>query len=283
MDNTLQELRTYIKASECSSSMHAAIPAYIEKKILNDPGSQFKNRVPPLDIIIYAIKRLLANSPIVVPDLLDFTTTVEFYRKLALQKADDALKIHQSYRADDYSATTLTGDEVERLQGYQMNDSTLREIYIELVLNHCQLVCHLCRYSVLKYLNCHLPDIYHVRTSDPPRTADLESRLCEYFPELYRDARGESSLLFHSDLTQPEREVVRFRGADSFKFLRDSYDWACANQISGQTLESVFQTSEFAIAFPCKIHPPTLRETVELYMETVERMVNELQEMFPQN
>jgi hypothetical protein len=45
----------------------------------------------------------------------------------------------------------------------------------------------------------------------------------------------------------------------------------------------MFHTPEFAAAFPCEIHPPTLRKTVELYMGAVEKMVNELQQIFSQN
>jgi hypothetical protein len=62
--------------------------AYIERNIINNPKSLFKHRVPPLDIILYAIRCLLARldarCPRNIPDLLDFATTTEFYRVLTL-------------------------------------------------------------------------------------------------------------------------------------------------------------------------------------------------------
>ncbi|KAJ6447611.1 hypothetical protein DFH09DRAFT_1353151 [Mycena vulgaris] len=259
MDNTLQELRAHIKASgfESPSPKHAVIPAYIETNILKDSGSPIKDRVPPLDIVIYTIRWLLAlsNSPGMsdVPDLLDLVTTIEFYRELGLRKADEALRIHQ---ANDDDATKLTDEEVKHLRAHQTNDSALRNMYIKV-------------------------DIYHLRTSDPPRPADLALRLCEYFPD--KNTRAESPRLIHHNLSNQECEAVRLCGGNSRKFVSDSYEWAGVHQITGQTLASVFQTPEFAIAFPCEIHPTTLRKTVEFYMDTVERMVNELQAMFPQN
>lgn len=198
--------------------------------------------------------------------MLDFATTIEFYRKLALQRVAEALKIHRYYQANDDGPTKLTDEEVKRLREYQTNDSAVRDVYIEVVLQYCQW------------------DIYHLWTSDPPRAADVALRLCEYFPELneiYQNASTESPRLFHYDLTDLECEAVRLRGVDSCRFVSDSCEWARASKLPGQTLASVFQTPEFALAFPCDIYPAKLRETMEFYMAAVERMVKGLQEMFP--
>jgi uncharacterized protein (DUF1919 family) len=55
----------------------------------------------------------------------------------------------------------------------------------------------------------------------------------------------------------------------------------CLASHQRQTLANVFQTSEFAEVFPCKIELAKLRESMDYYMSAVETMVNELQEMFP--
>jgi hypothetical protein len=171
-----------------------------------------------------------------VANLLDFATTIEFYRQLALQKMEDALKIQRSYQVNDDGATKLTDEEVKQLRDYRTNGSTLRSIYMDIVLQYCQWVRHLQRCSVLKYLNRRLQDIYHICTSDPPRAADLTLRLCQYFPELSETpekSRAESPYLFHHNLTDAEREAVRLRGDASSKFVSGLYEWAVEHQIPG--------------------------------------------------
>ncbi|KAJ7350921.1 hypothetical protein DFH08DRAFT_806895 [Mycena albidolilacea] len=278
METTLQELRAHITASGFQSPApnHASISAYIEKHIIKNSKSLFKERAPPLDIVLYAIRLLLGaptDAPRLgdIPDLLDFATTIEFYRKLALQKVDEALTFQRYYQANNDGPTTLTDEEVERLHQYTRDGPEVRTVYIEMILQYCQW------------------DIYHLWTSDPPCPTDVTLRLCEYFPNLnsiYRNKGATSPRLFHYDLTDAEREVLRLRGIDCCTFVSDSCDWASARQTElpghqRQTLANVFQTSEFAEVFPCKIQLATLRGSMDYYMSAVETMVNELQEMFP--
>ncbi|KAJ7750628.1 hypothetical protein B0H16DRAFT_1549671 [Mycena metata] len=272
MNTTLQELRAHIKASGFESpAANAKISAYIETNILNHPNSLFKHRVPPLDIILYAIRTLLAAPdtphPRDIPDLLDFATTIEFFRNLALQKVDEALTFHAYYQDNDPERSRLTDEEVARLTEYQSNGNlgSLRTVYIEMIMQYCMM------------------DIYYLWTSDPPRTADVTLRLSEYFPMLnkyYRNTGVTSPRLFLSDLSAEEREHVRDRGIDCCRFVTDSCQWANAHQQPGQTLASVFQTPAFADAHPCAVDVPALRNTMELYMDAVEKMVRELQDMF---
>ncbi|KAJ7914543.1 hypothetical protein B0H13DRAFT_2460439 [Mycena leptocephala] len=277
MNNTLQELRAYIKASGfelCPAQNHARIhqnlgfvrplpfllflpgAAYIATSIMNNPKSLFKRRVPPLDIIFYAIRCLLARPDARrlrdIPDLLDFATTIEFYRVIALQRVQEALKIHQYYQANDDRPVTLTDEEADCLREYNRNDPTVRTIHIETVLQYCQL------------------DIYHLWMSDPPCTADVTLCLSEYFPQLYRTAGGVSPRLFHYDLSDAEHTALRVRALDCSAFVSDS-----------QTLANVFQTPEFLAALPCEIQLSELRKSMDFYTALVERMVNELQEIFP--
>jgi hypothetical protein len=72
--------------------------------------------------------------------LLDFATTIEFYRTLALQKVQEALTIHQYYQANADGPVTLTDEEVDCLREYSRNDPNVRTVYIEMVLQYCQLV-----------------------------------------------------------------------------------------------------------------------------------------------
>ncbi|KAJ7922258.1 hypothetical protein B0H13DRAFT_2411751 [Mycena leptocephala] len=233
---------------------------------MNNPKSLFKRRVPPLDIIFYAIRCLLARPDAQrlrdIPDLLDFATTIEFYRVIALQTAQEALKIQPYDQANDDRPVTLTDEEADRLREYNRNYPTVRTIYIETVLQYCQL------------------DIYHLWTSDPPCTAGVTLRLSEYFPQLYRTAGGVSPRLFHHDLSDAEHTALHVRALDCSAFVSDSCVWANEHRLPGQTLANVFQTPEFSAAFPCEIRLSELRKSMDFYMALVERMVNELQEMF---
>ncbi|KAJ6593089.1 hypothetical protein B0H19DRAFT_1089069 [Mycena capillaripes] len=274
MDDTLAELRAIIKAAgfESPAANHASISAYIERNILHSSNSLFKTRAPPLDIILFAIRRLLAPSDAPrlrdIPDLLDFATTIEFYRGLALQKVQEALTFHQYYQVnddDDDDPATLTEEEVVRLRVYKADDTTLRTLYTEMIMQHCQF------------------DIYHLWTSDPPCATDVTLRLSEYFPDLNPYYEGPSPRLFHNGLSDTEREDLRERGIDSCKFVSDSCAWACEHKLPGQTLAKVFQTPEFAAEYPCKIRVSDLRKSMDFYLEAVERMVDGLHEIFPAN
>ncbi|KAK7052233.1 hypothetical protein R3P38DRAFT_2859246 [Favolaschia claudopus] len=274
--NVLQELREHIKAAsgvESPSPNHKSIATYIAANIVNNPNSLFKGRVPPLDIILYAIRRLLTPTDPYrlqnVPDLLDLATTVEFWRKLALNRVDEALAIDEYYRGNRPSEhQTLTEEELETLRTFKADGPSERAVYVETVLQFCQF------------------DIYQLWTSDPPCAADVTLRMCEYFPELndiYRAARADSPCLFHKDLTGVEREALHVRGIDCCSFVSNSCAWASANRLPGQTLAEVFQTPEFLKRFPCAVLPARLRESMDYYLSTVEQMVVELQEILPES
>jgi hypothetical protein len=154
--NTLQELREYIKAAGVESpAAHAHISgahppprtlaysssaAFIESHILTHPNALFKRRVPPLDIILFALRALLAKPAQDIPDVLDFATTIEVYRALALTKIDEALTIHEYYQVNDRLRTALTPADAASLREYQNNAPTLRAVYLNLILQFCQLV-----------------------------------------------------------------------------------------------------------------------------------------------
>lgn len=159
--NTLQELRNYVKdlqVDEDTTSDHKDIYsqrfrlslfcflsdpflAYIEQKILTR-DSLFKTRVPPLDFILYAIKNIMRPSMVLdqIPDLLDLLAAVEFYRNIALGKANDALVYNDWYKAKDERVVSLTQEERTDLEMQVQMADILREIYFNIILQYCQFV-----------------------------------------------------------------------------------------------------------------------------------------------
>ncbi|KAJ7690898.1 hypothetical protein B0H16DRAFT_1486844 [Mycena metata] len=286
MDNTLQQLRGYMalgpnSASQAIAGLFASrffvsssypSPACIETEVLLNPLSPLKDQPPPLDILLYTIRTLLArasSSSVNVPDLLDLATSIESYRKMACQKVDEALDVHDfSHASEDTGAeltdeegsgTDLTEEEVKRLRDYQTTDRSLRAMYIGLVLKYSQL------------------NIYEMcTTSVPLRAADIALRLSEYFPEskseVDKDAGAGCPRLFHMDLSDAERELLRLCGVNSHKFARDSYQCAGSDEISRQALTSVLQADS--------IEPLRLQETMESYVDAVEAIFKDLQEMW---
>ncbi|KAJ7072975.1 hypothetical protein C8F01DRAFT_267320 [Mycena amicta] len=241
--------------------------AYIDSNIRSHPNNLFKNRVPPLDIILFAVNKLLARIDHGhIPDLLDLLTTVEFFRKLALQKANEALALHLRYVTADPRKTSLTPDEEAQLRAHQENDQDLRSVYLELY--H-----HLSGYH-----------IYHLWTSDPPRAADTVFRLCEYYPELiknYPQAQDRSPRLFYNDLSAHERDECIQTGTDICSFITNSCEWVRAHYPKVSPIHSVFQQPDFQAAFPCVFQLEDIRKSIDYYTKTVEAMVTELQDMFP--
>ncbi|KAJ7117398.1 hypothetical protein C8R43DRAFT_1137690 [Mycena crocata] len=276
--NTLQELRAHIEAAGFESpTANARISAYIESEILNHPNALFKHRVPPLDIIIHAVRSLLASSssnpsgipnPNGIPDLLDFATTIEFYRGLALTKLREALTFNGHYHRHGGEGVALSADEEMRLRTHDEEANDLRHIYVEMLLQYCQ------------------TDIYYLVMRDPPRSADVTLRLCEYFPALnkmYANAHT-SPRLFHFDLDEEEKKLLRERGIDCCRFVRDAVQWAVQRSaVDGQTPAAHLCTPAFAAAFPCPIRLYCLRETMDHYIDAIVRMVHELESMFPRD
>ncbi|KAJ7875411.1 hypothetical protein B0H13DRAFT_2348151 [Mycena leptocephala] len=254
-------------------------------EISNHPTALFEHRVPPLDIILYAIRRVLGppDAPCVsdIPDLLDFATSIEFYRALTLSKVEEALRLHQYYQTNKRDAA-LSKAEAVRLREYQMNDISMRKTYIGIILQYCELVGRSTFYTAW-FLHVNLQDIYRLWTNDPPRPADLTLRLCEYFPMLnaHYAAAYVSPRLFHYDMSATERELLRLRGLECCTFVYDSCAWAAARSGPGQPLVGILQTPAFTDAFPCKVPQAALRQTMKYYMDTVEGLVSDVQNMFP--
>ncbi|KAJ6483848.1 hypothetical protein C8R47DRAFT_1132292 [Mycena vitilis] len=270
MTNTLQELRAHIKASGFESPSAKFVPV-IETNLVTSPNSLFKRQIPPFDIVLFAIRTLLSlpDAPRLrdIPDLLDFATTIEYYRTLATKRVQEALTIHRYYQANpDDGHLPLTDKEVRCLRGHKSNDTNLRDVYIEMVLMYCQI------------------DIYHLWTSDPPRTADVTLRLSEYFPALngyYKSEDKSAARLFHFDLSDEERKKLHECGVESCFFVSESCSWARERRLPGQTLANVFQTPEFAVEFPCALSMKMLSKTMEHYLGEVESMFHELHQIFP--
>ncbi|KAF7289165.1 hypothetical protein MIND_01377600 [Mycena indigotica] len=267
MESDLEQLRAHIRATGFNSPVaNATISAYIRAHILEHPNKLFTTRAPPLDIILFAINNIFVGRvppPIdSIPDLLDLLTSAEFYRKIALEKANEALKLHLKYKDTSPTRTRLTDEEEQQLRGHGERDENLRSIYLELYHQFAT-------YHMYELWTCH-----------PPRPADMIARFCEYYPEtpwLHPHTEALAHRLFCHDLSPAERAECRQRGLDMCKFMTDSSEWAQKNY-PGVLKSLVYQKPEFRAEMPCEVDQ--LRPSLDYYTNTVEAMVNELQDMF---
>lgn len=142
-DSAVQELRACIAAETDALDLFMA-----EVNVAVAPKLLFGTRLPRLDIIVYAIRFLLArqDSPGFedVPSLLDFATTLEVHRKLMIEKVEEAnatLTHHEK----------LSGENVLCWDEYRNSDSIIRAVYTELISQYCAYVSYLLctRYSAV--------------------------------------------------------------------------------------------------------------------------------------
>jgi len=266
--NTLQELRNYVKSlkvDEYTTSDHKDIYTYIEQKILNQ-DSLFKTRVPPLDLILYAIRNIMRPSMVAdqIPDLLDLLAAVEFYRNVSLGKANDALVYNDWYKAKDERAISLTHEERTDLESQVKMADVLRAIYFNLILQYCQF------------------DVYTLWSHHPDSMTDLILRMSDYFPRLNKNYTTPTPRLFLHDLSDDENDQLHKTGLGCCRFVRDSYAWAVEHRLPGQSLVTMLQSEDFAAVFPCPIDQDRLVDSMVYYLEAVESVVRQLEDMFRQ-
>ncbi|KAG6899425.1 hypothetical protein C0993_010392 [Termitomyces sp. T159_Od127] len=211
----LSKLRDLIasvgNADRTSRQKHKEIyPGYIEREVLS-PKSPIIKQVPPLEVVLYAINNILYPTFITrrLPHLLDLLATVEFYRKRTLASSHEATIWSEYYEVQDEKAVyRLSKEDEAYLKELELDNISMRNIYITLISECCQLDMHL------------------LLVAKPPSLTDFLVRFNEYFPHLNKHYDRKSPRLFWSDLSSEEVVQLSKLGVDCCSRVQEIVNWA---------------------------------------------------------
>ncbi|KAG9314799.1 hypothetical protein JVU11DRAFT_3887 [Chiua virens] len=226
-------------------------------------------------LVFYAARNILSPSFILgqIPDLLNFLSAIETFRRFAVLKSDEALEWQKFYEREQSDERTedvrlLTTDEVCTLRCFlDIKDAQRRE-YILLVRRLIQLYLH---YLWLA-----------------PQSCLFLKELNDIFPGSLQgiDSVKASEYLFHVDLSEDERGYFKQFRTECGKWLNTVVDWTikrketCRKEgLSEADMEASF-VDDFLRAFPPPCNPPDMARDVQTYMNKVEDIVRTLEEWF---
>jgi len=253
---------------------HKLIYSYIEDHVLSDPPS--KRTVPPLDVIIYAVRNILYPTFLHsdIPALLSLFSIVEQYRLRAVELARNASVWSNYYKASKEDLKDgLTRDE-EKVLNRLMKESRIqaqRHVYRTLILQCCQL------------------DIYHLWHGQYPC---IPFRLRDYFYDETRQGASQTLKLFRRDLSDKEQEDLHATGQACLKLFQDVSTWladrAAAFRARELSEDDALEESElfsyrqdFTSAFPNPVQETALMASIEWYLDKVQTDINAMKIIFP--
>lgn len=113
-------------------------PAILDSALLHH-GGQLRDRIPPLDIVVYTLKSILyPPSPKLVSELLHLVSIVEHYRIEVTRKASEALVFNTYYKNNPDPQSQLLDRKVEEYYTHLTDtQDTLRKIFMEIVVECC--------------------------------------------------------------------------------------------------------------------------------------------------
>ncbi|KAG7090995.1 hypothetical protein E1B28_010062 [Marasmius oreades] len=216
--------------------------------------SEGNNRIPPLELLTYAIRNILFPSflgPRRIPDILDLLLNVEHYRCVCKQKVETAAVLDEFYALRDRRAILLSKEERRCLAAIEAQAPSLRSRFLTLLLGYTQL------------------DIHHLCTSSS-RLSDMEERMGDYF---------ENRFPFFPILAQEEQqqftEMVDQSLRNSMKLVKE------AHKLKSRDGNSVLDGKEMEILFPCPVPIEELVNSTDTYIRAVEIQVSTLKATFP--
>ncbi|KAG9318995.1 hypothetical protein JVU11DRAFT_1112 [Chiua virens] len=229
--------------------------------------------VPP-SLVFYTARNILSPSFILgqIPDLFNLLTSIETFRRFAVLKAGEALGWQRYYEIEKThghaeDVRLLEVSEVHTLQCFIDSADAQRNEYIVLIQSLVPLYIH---YLWTAGESCLLPQ-----------------RLNDFFPGSM-GVETPSSLLFHDDLSDDEKEIFgQFRLACKGWFNL-VLDWQekrrenCQQKGCVRTKEQVDESfkNDFHAVFPQPFQSLQSVQNVEDYMKKVETMIGELEKWF---
>ncbi|TFK44431.1 hypothetical protein BDQ12DRAFT_672984 [Crucibulum laeve] len=263
--NSLHELLAdaeYIRTGG-SHQKHSTILNHLKKWVSKNEALS-RERVPPLDFLIYAINQI--THPTLetkhYAELLDLLTTVESYRSYAFERAEEALTWHDYYSSQmETDVILLSQDDENMLRTITKQNSIFRKMYVTVISKCC------------------LIDLHSLWITSPLSIADYMVRYNEYFPSQCNYAIH-SPLLFHRSLSDQEQKVMVLAARENSSFIRDACEWAQRARNDDQLTEDLFQTDDFTRAFPV-CDPKPVKQLIDYYLQHVKHTVHSLKRMLP--
>jgi hypothetical protein len=116
-------------------------PAILDSALLHHAG-QLRDRIPPLDVVVFALKIILYRpGPKLISELLHLVSIVEYYRTEVTKKASRALVFNTYYKENPDPQNQLLDGKVEECYTHLADtQDTLRKIFMEIVVECCVMV-----------------------------------------------------------------------------------------------------------------------------------------------
>jgi len=113
-------------------------PAILDSALLHH-GGQFRDRIPPLDIVIFTLKSILyLPGQKLVSELLHLISMVEYYRIEVTRKASRVLVFNTYYKENPGPKYQLLDEKVEEFYTHLTDtQDTLRTMFMEIVVECC--------------------------------------------------------------------------------------------------------------------------------------------------
>ncbi|CAA7261649.1 unnamed protein product [Cyclocybe aegerita] len=259
MSNSRKELLRMSQKLGSSSLVSPQASALAQPSML-EHGDALKSRIPPLDIILYAIKGILYPTPIYeqIPGLIRLLTMAEFHRLRAINIASNALSIQSYYQDNPDPSVMLLSDETE---GYFKafvdtgSSAEWRAMFMKLLSICCAI------------------DVLQVWFHDSD--TDFWLRWNEYFAVLDPLAEKPAKLshIFHYALSTHDIDQLRAAASHCVGLLEHAEDEQLLYALSSQSYEKVLQTEELQERQHLPKMDAPFQKVVESYLATVHGVV----------
>ncbi|KIM45197.1 hypothetical protein M413DRAFT_441878 [Hebeloma cylindrosporum] len=248
------ELQAHEFSSDSEGNHAKKILGILDNALLHHEG-QLRDRIPPLDLVIYTLKTILyLPSPQFLSELLHLVSIVEYYRTEVTQKASKALVFNTYYKENPDQPYQLLDEKTEEYYTHLTNtQDSLRKIFMEIVVECC------------------VKDLKRLWIANS--NTDFWVRWNEYF-SIFTKAEGTKlSHSFHHDLSSEEISGLYEASCVMAGFMESTMCWAGNEGGRGQSIQATFDTSAFRDRFAQPELSERITNLVDYYISYVNEAV----------
>ncbi|KAF9476350.1 hypothetical protein BDN70DRAFT_882512 [Pholiota conissans] len=231
LQELLNELRDYDIRTD-PQRIQAAKVINILDKAFTRGGDEIRDRKPPLNLVVYAIKNIIFPSflPELMSEFLHLLTMVEFYRQKMTERASELLVWDLYCRSEGDPSVCLTPEERKFCEKLDQHQESLRKIYLNVVSECCAM-----ELSAL-WLSSSNTDFW-IRWND-------------YFSILKDEDSDTITHTFHYRMTPREKSFLYEAAYAVSKFMETTVRWAGDQSATDQPIQDAFQSKDFREEFP---------------------------------